>query len=823
MERQSFKYIKAIAEMRSISAAAESLGISQPALSSHLKKLEGEVGAVLFDRSRQPLELTEAGKAYLRYLDRQAALDKELHQSIADIEGLATGSLTIGGATFFNVAYIPKAIAAFAKAFPGVDIEIVDGNVPFLTSEALKGRLDLFITPVPDEPDRFVYEELLQEKVFLAVPAEWDINNELKGETITEDEFRKLTDWPFILLRKDQNIGQMMEQLFAKYNCRPKKTIHVEQTMTSLALTMSGVGVSLITENSIRTSGLAKLPKLYLADQQICTRSMYVAYPRNKYLSRAAAEFIKALKAANQTKPETRRAFAPSIVENLAQGAIDHPDKLCLADDRRSITYKEAWDGICGLAMELGNRGVGKGTCVLIESNQSADYMIWIFAVQLLGAISVPLEKNVAAGRALEIAKETKAVLHAGAREIPQLSECGVPHMDIRDAEAFALGQIVGGVYRAGIDDLELIQFPASEGIAEILFSTGTTGKSKGIVLTHANDVALAENVCIGVGMKPDNVELIPMPTSHSHGLRRTYANMANGSSVVFADNIMLLKNVFALMDKYHVTSMDLSPSILNIFFKLSKDRLGDYADALDYIQLGSAPLSEEDKGHLSRILPKTRLYNFYGSTEAGCSCLMDFNAGAPDAGSSKAPGCIGRPAVNAEFIVVDEDRRPISSSRDNPGFLASRGAINMKEYFKDPELTAQATDGEYIYTKDLGYIDEEGFVYMLGRKDDVINFGGVKISPEEIESQVIKSEIVRDCACVPVGDAITGQAPKLFITLQPGADYDAKAFQSFLAKVLDANKLPKYVEVIDEIPRTFNGKIKRNELRENNDTDNAL
>jgi len=171
----------------------------------------------------------------------------------------------------------------------------------------------------------------------------------------------------------------------------------------------------------------------------------------------------------------------------------------------------------------------------------------------------------------------------------------------------------------------------------------------------------------------------------------------------------------------------------------------------------------------------------------------------------------------------VDEDRRPISSSRDNPGFLASRGAINMKEYFKDPELTAQATDGEYIYTKDLGYIDEEGFVYMLGRKDDVINFGGVKISPEEIESQVIKSEMIRDCACVPADDAITGQAPKLFITLEPGADYDAKAFQTFLAKVLDANKLPKYVEIIDEIPRTFNGKIKRNELRENNDTDNAL
>ena len=278
-------------------------------------------------------------------------------------------------------------------------------------------------------------------------------------------------------------------------------------------------------------------------------------------------------------------------------------------------------------------------------------------------------------------------------------------------------------------------------------------------------------------------------------------------------------------MDKYHVTAMDLSPSILNIFFKLSKDRLGDYADVLDYIQLGSAPLSEEDKAHLSRILPKTRLYNFYGSTEAGCSCLMDFNDDPAGAGGStsggvsgntqRAPGCIGRPAVNAEFIVVDENRNPIESSRDNLGFLASRGAINMKEYFKAPELTAKATDGEYIYTKDLGYIDEDGYVYMLGRKDDVINFGGVKISPEEIESQVIKSDVVRDCACIPMDDAVTGQAPKLFIALEPDAEYDAKAFKSFLTKVLDANKQPKVIEVIDQIPRTFNGKIKRNILIE--------
>ncbi|MCQ2547137.1 MAG: acyl--CoA ligase [Clostridia bacterium] len=498
--------------------------------------------------------------------------------------------------------------------------------------------------------------------------------------------------------------------------------------------------------------------------------------------------------------------FYPSIVENLAHNAIKYPDRLCLADAKAALTYKETWDSVCGLAMKLDSMGVAREKCVIVECNQSADYMIWEFAIQLLKGIFVPLEKNAALSRILEITAETDAILHVANREVPELG--ALPHMDISEATAFALGCERNGVYYASIEDLEVIDFPKSQDVSEILFSTGTTGKSKGIVLTHGNDVAIAENVCNGVKMKSENVEMIPMPTSHSHGLRRTYANMANGSSVIFVDNLMLLKKVFAMMDEYNVTSMDLSPSMLGIIFKLSKDRIGDYADVMDYIQLGSAPLSEEDKSHLSRILPKTRLYNFYGSTEAGCSCLMDFN------GADKPKGCIGKPATNAEFIVVDENRQPIESSIDNPGFLASRGAINMKEYFKAPELTKEAMpEGDYIYTKDMGYIDEEGYVYMLGRKDDVINFGGVKISPEEIESMVIKNDIIADCACVPVDDPITGQAPKLYITLEKDAEYDAKVFKGFLAEVLDANKQPKFIEIIDEIPRTFNGKIKRKDL----------
>lgn len=506
--------------------------------------------------------------------------------------------------------------------------------------------------------------------------------------------------------------------------------------------------------------------------------------------------------------------FYQSVIESIAHHAMKHPNKTALADSKKAVTYKELWTAVFCLSKKLEALGVSPGKCVVVECSQDVNYMICEFAVHMLGGIFVPLEKNAAISRTFEIFADTEAVLYIGKKEIPELMKNNISFYPV--IRAMTPAETASSELKEAAVHLGAISFPASDDISEILFSTGTTGKSKGIVLTHGNDMAIAENVICGVKMKPENVELVPMPLSHSHGLRRTYANLVNGSCTVFSDGVTLLKKVFDLIEKYNVTSMDLSPSMLSIIFKLSRDRLGDYADTMDYIQLGSAPLSEEDKLHLSRILPDTRLYNFYGSTEAGCSCLLDFNS------MSGKPGCIGRPAVNAHFIVVDEDRNEIESSIDNTGFLASSGSINMKCYFKAPELTEAAMSKGYIYTKDLGYIDEDGLVYMLGRKDDVINYGGIKISPEEIESMVMHHDNIEDCACIPVKDAITGQAPKLYIVWNPAGkngscEYDYKTFKEYLACTLDASKQPKYIELIDEIPRTFNGKIKRNLLMEKN------
>lgn len=330
----SAKYIQAIADARNISAAADQLGISQPALSAQLKKLEDHLDVLLFDRTKQPLEMTDAGRVYLRYALKYRALCNEMMQHIADIEDLQQGHLTVGGAGAFNVSYLPDAAAEFTSRYPGIEFEIVDGNIPDISIKALNGQIDLFIAPPWKQDERFQYEELLREKIFLCVPPQWPINKELERwqipiesvlggglnqqgpqvvsqgsfkqpaqgkesaacASIPQVDFARFQDLPFVLLKEDQHIGHIMAMLFEKYGFEPQRYTVAEQTMTSYSLTLAGVGVSLMTESTIRNSVYGRYPVLYMPDQEICQRTMYVAYSKHKYLPGAAVRFIEILK-----------------------------------------------------------------------------------------------------------------------------------------------------------------------------------------------------------------------------------------------------------------------------------------------------------------------------------------------------------------------------------------------------------------------------------------------------------------------------------------------------------------------------------------------
>lgn len=481
-----------------------------------------------------------------------------------------------------------------------------------------------------------------------------------------------------------------------------------------------------------------------------------------------------------------------SIVEAVSTYASEQPDKLCVADGKYELTCKDYWRHISGYALHLKECGVQKGDCVVVRNSQNAEFVTCGLAIQLLGAVFVPVEKNIAEQRILEIYTETKAKYYIAAKE-PEIEVAFKSIKEVMD-------------YAADVEAAEF-EFPKETDLAEILFTTGTTGKSKGIEILHRNVVAVAENVIDGVEMKKNNVELIPIPLSHSHGLRRYYANMLNGSAVLIMDGVIFVKKVFACMEKYAVTAIDLVPAALTALLKLGANELAAFEDKIDYVQLGSAPIPEPDKQKLREILPKARLYNFYGTTESGCSCIIDFNK------NSEKKNCIGRPTCHATFAFLDENGKEIEATEETPGFLACKGDMNMAGYYQAPELNAEAFRGEYIVTQDMSYMGADGMIYLLGRKGDVIQSGGNKISPQEIEEVALSHEAIADCACIPIDSEMLGQEPKLFYALEKGTEVTEDAIYQFLRDHLETYKVPKQIERLDKIPRTYNGKIQRNVL----------
>ena len=482
-----------------------------------------------------------------------------------------------------------------------------------------------------------------------------------------------------------------------------------------------------------------------------------------------------------------------SIVEAIATYSQTNPNKLCIADGKREYPYQKYWENIYAYAKYLSSKGINKGDCVVVRNAQNIETLIAGLSIQLIGAVFVPVEKAIPEERMIEIINTVNASCYIAMSNI----DCNVHYENLAEVKN----------YNEYCCNVSMISFPKGQDIAEILFTTGTTGVSKGIVLTHRSVIAVSENVIDGVRMEVDNVELIPVPLSHSHGLRRYYSNMLNGSSVVILNGVAFVKIVFDCIEKYGVNSMDLVPAALTTLLKLSGDRLGEYKEQIRYIQLGSAPIPEIDKKKLMELLPNSRLYNFYGTTESGCSCIIDFNEN-PD-----KLNCIGKPAVHARFVFLDDEGNIINATKSNPGLLACLGDMNMLRYYNDFELSQEVQIDGYIKTQDLAYQDEDGMIYLIGRQGDVIECGGMKIAPTEIEEMALKCNLVDDCVCVPVDNEVTGKEPKLYVVVKSGCEFNYKEIYNFLKDNLEIYKVPKIIEEIDAVPRTYNGKINRKAL----------
>lgn len=485
-----------------------------------------------------------------------------------------------------------------------------------------------------------------------------------------------------------------------------------------------------------------------------------------------------------------------SIVEAVAYFAERKPDTVAVIAERQQITYAELWKEVRGFASYIRSYGLKKGSRIIVQAKHSIWYVVAAFGIHLAGCVFVPVEEKIGIEKIKDIAEQLSASMIIS--DVNKEDE-GYIIVDSSAVRDLATENFQGTV---------VFDFPQPEDLCDILFTTGTTGKSKGVMMTHGATVAAAENRWFGYSIPKNNIYLIPVPISHTGGIRAMYVSLLTGTTSVLLDGFINLKLFFQYIREYHITSIHMPPSAVRMILLLAAEEMAKYTDQLELIVTGSTVFPEADQKRLCELLPRTRLYFIYGASEAATTNVLEYSR------VKKGMGCVGKPTVHSHVFIVDDAGKEMQSSKDNPGLIAASGPNLMSGYYNEPELTKQVLIDGVVYTNDIGYIDEDGYLYVLGRRGDVINIGGLKIAPMEVEDTVLRFSGIAECACFAIQDAKGVTSLKLNIVEQSDSEIKITELREYMHKNLEAFKIPKLIEKVCEIPKTFNGKINRKILK---------
>lgn len=479
-----------------------------------------------------------------------------------------------------------------------------------------------------------------------------------------------------------------------------------------------------------------------------------------------------------------------SIEEQIYNRAVALPDKTAIKSGKNIVSYRELWEKILGAKSYFESvKNYNTNNVVIIAAGKQIEFVYAYFGAHLAGLKVAPMDPSTNPTRLSFIIEQINPALLVGFNTedttIPQIS-----------TKAFS--DLKCDFYKPA--------FPNNDEIADILFTTGTTGKPKGVPLSYGNETAAAENINKFIGNTTQDIELLALPISHSFGLGRLRCCLSIGSTIVLIGSFANINKIFRSFEQDGITGFTMVPASWRYLKKYTGERLGQYANQLQYIEMGSASFSKDEKEELSALLPNTKICMHYGLTEASRSAFMEFHH------DIEALDSVGKASPNTLIKIFDESG--VECKDGIEGEICIKGQHVMRGYLTtDNESTFF---GNYFRTGDWGYIDNQGYLYLISRKKDLINIGGKKVSPQEVEYQLNKLEGIEDCACigVPDPDGILGEVVKAYIVKHENSVLTTDSINDFLKDRLESYKIPVSYEWIDKIPRTQNGKTQRNLLK---------
>ena len=304
---RNMEYVYAVYKAGSFSAAAKDLFISQPCLSAMIKKLEMQLGVPIFDRKAKPLCLTEYGIQYISYLEKIQDLEREFEQYLNDVRGLHTGSLSIGANNVFASYILPSLIHKFKTSFPGIQVQMVEGNISYLENALVHGKLDLVLDNCPMNAEQCLKKCIGTEHLLLAAHATVHNAYALASFQLSHDDIlsgrhlenntpilsiHELENTPFIALRSGNDTRFRMEMLFHRAGTTPNIQLEVDQLATAYNIACNGLGLTFVSDTLLYKTSPYPNMFYYKLHSDISNRSIYLYYKRSRYVTLAMQKFI---------------------------------------------------------------------------------------------------------------------------------------------------------------------------------------------------------------------------------------------------------------------------------------------------------------------------------------------------------------------------------------------------------------------------------------------------------------------------------------------------------------------------------------------------
>jgi len=502
------------------------------------------------------------------------------------------------------------------------------------------------------------------------------------------------------------------------------------------------------------------------------------------------------------------------------------PDKEALVHGNERLTYREVARKTAGLATGLRSVGMKRGDRVGIYLEASVPQVISIFGISQGDGVYVPINVALHADQVMHIARDCgmRGLITTAAKfsslagvlpQIPSLEFIVVVGEGEHPATALPLH---------GFDSMCATEPPAKwtetnieKDLAAILYTSGSTGKPKGVMLSHANVVAGSRIVSTYLGITESERILAVLPFSFDAGMNQLMTAFEKGATL-FLINFVFARDIVQMLLKERITGLAGVPTLWSLLTQPNSTLAKQPMKDLRYITNTGGAMPQPVLKVLRQTLPTTKIFLMYGLTEAFRSTYL------PPEELDRRPTSMGKAIPDTEILVLNEKGELCKPGE--VGELVHRGPTVSLGYWNRPEDTARALrpnpllppelgDCERVcYSGDLVKMDEDGFLYFVGRRDTMIKSSGFRISPTEVEEVLFQSGKLRGAAVIGIPDEVLGQTIKAFVVARNGEPLDLEMLLAHCNERMPRYMVPKAVEVLDELPKTSSGKVDYPALR---------